>query len=280
MKAKISLLTIVVASVVGCANADTAEPVETPSWLSVHNEEIQHQGWYNYGRLTFNASIEGVSAQNYDIYKASVGQVMSVTAPELDYHFIETHQGALLRGVGETGLLTHEECDERIGEIGIAAKAQPSLVSFFLGKGAPLGPSALSAKKTFNINELSNNAEVAIGEATTIEIEGVEGESFPIGPMIELVAPWGASGTITPGKSIEFAFQYYSTTDGQKETVNISGQWSPEMGPMDKFNHEPMTKWLACVTPEVKATLVEQKVKLVGETLEIMTQAELANGAI
>ncbi|MDA0129597.1 hypothetical protein OH458_16125 [Vibrio sp. MarTm2] len=277
MKAKISLLTILVASVVGCANAETAEPVETPSWLTVKNEETKPRGWDNFGSLSFEATVADVGNQKYDIYKAPVGQVMSITGPDSRFNVIETLQGALFYGVGQVGVLSHEECMAQIGEIGTAAKAQPSVVRFFLEKGRPQGPRSITSVQDFSVNESVNDAEIAIGEATTVEIEG---ESYPIGPMLELPAPWGASGTLTPAKSIEFAFQYYSTTDGQKETVNISGQWSPEMGPMDKFNHEPMTEWLACVTPEVKATLVEQKVKLVGETLEIMTQAELANGAI
>ncbi|MEH0758557.1 hypothetical protein H4F20_02595 [Vibrio sp. 16] len=277
MKAKISLLTILVASVVGCANAETAEPVETPSWLNVKNEETKPHGWGNFGSLSFEATVADVGNQKYDIYKAPVGQVMSITGPDSRFNVIETLQGALFYGVGQVGVLSHEECMAQIGEIGTAAKAQPSVVRFFLEQGRPQGPRSITSAQDFSVNESVNDAEIAIGEATTVEIEG---ESYPIGPMLELPAPWGASGTITPTKSIEFAFQYYSTTDGQKETVNISGQWSPEMGPMDKFNHEPMTEWLACVTPEVKATLVEQKVKLVGETLEIMTQAELANGAI
>lgn len=277
MKAKISLLTILVAGVVGCANAETAEPVETPSWLTVKNEETKPHGWGNFGSLSFEATVADVGNQKYDIYKAPVGQVMSITGPDSRFNVIETLQGALFYGVGQVGVLSHEECMVQIGEIGTAAKAQPSVVRFFLEQGRPQGPRSITSAQDFSVNESVNDAEIAIGEATTVEIEG---ESYPIGPMLELPAPWGASGTITPTKSIEFAFQYYSTTDGQKETVNISGQWSPEMGPMDKFNHEPMTEWLACVTPEVKATLVEQKVKLVGETLEIMTQAELANGAI
>ncbi|CAK4066790.1 hypothetical protein [Vibrio sp. 16] len=277
MKVKISLLTIVVASVVGCANADTAEPVETPSWLTVNNEGSNPHSWNSFGSLSFEASTSGVATQKYQIHKAPVGQVMSITGPDGQFHMIGTQQNELLKGVGLSGVLSHEECMEQIGEIGIAVQAQPSVVRFFLEQGRPQGPRTMTSAQDFSVNESANNAEIAIGEATTVEIEG---QSYPIGPMLELSAPWGASGTITPTKSIEFAFQYYSTTDGQKETVNISGKWSPEMGPMDKFNHEPMTEWLACVTPEVKATLVEQKAKLVGETLEIMTQAELANGAI
>ena len=264
-------------SITSCANSETAESVETPSWLTVKTETSNQKGWNNFGSLSFDISSTDIGTQKYNIYKAWVGQVMSVTDSDAEYHFIETQQGALFQGVGHVGIHTYDECDELVGDAGIALNVTPSIVRFFLNQVAPSGPSSVSSKQPFDISDAQDNAEIAIGDETYVEIEG---ESYFIGPKIELVAPWGGSGQVSRSKDIAFDFSYYSTVDGQKDTIEVQGEWSSSMGPMDKFNQEPVNDWLACVTPEVKATLAAQKPKLVGETLEIITKAELANDAI
>lgn len=277
MKAKISLLAIIASSAVNYSYAETAESVEVLSSLTVETKTSDQQGWNNFGSLNFDITSAGMGAQKYTISKAWVGQVMSVSDSDTEYHFVETQQGALFQGVGHVGIHNYDECNELIGDAGIALNVSPTIVRFFLSQAAPSGPSSVSSKQPFDINDTQNNAEITIGDETYVDIEG---ESYFIGPKIELMAPWGAAGEVSRLEDVAFDFTYYSTVDGQKDRVEVQGEWSSSMGPMDKFNQEPVNNWLVCVTPEVKATLAAQTPKLVGETLEIMTEAELANGAI
>ncbi|MEZ8053000.1 hypothetical protein AB6E16_05050 [Vibrio atlanticus] len=264
MKLKLSILALLVTGVTGC-NSTPQSGLE------------QSLSWGNYGSLSFETSSEGIVAQRYQVLKSPVGQITSIEEQGNQIHVIQTLEGALIKGVDSTGIMNYEGCMESVGEVDAAVNAYPSIVQFLLKQAAPQGPNSVSTSLPFTVSESANNAQIYIGEATSVEIEG---ESYPIGPMIELSAPWGASGQITSVDATTFEFSYFTTNDGHKDTVDIRGAWSQSMGPMDKFNQEPSGEWLACVKPEVQAVLMEQSPKRVGEILEIITKAELANDAI
>ncbi len=175
MKLKLSILALLVTGVTGC-NSTPQSGLE------------QSLGWGNYGSLSFETSSEGIVAQRYQVSKSPVGQITSIEEQGNQIHVIQTLEGALIKGVDSTGIMNYEGCMESVGEVDAAVNAYPSIVQFLLKQAAPQGPNSVSTSLPFTVSESANNAQIYIGEATSVEIEG---ESYPIGPMIELSAPWG-----------------------------------------------------------------------------------------